>query len=315
MKFRTEIPLKKQEQHLVDYNANLLLIGSCFSENIGNKLSYYKFSNLVNPYGILFHPLAVEKTILEGTHQFQYTKNDLYFHDKLWLSLHHHTKFSSYSLDETLTRINNGIECLHSSLKKASHIIITLGTAWIYRFLETDTIVANCHKIPQKKFAKEILSIPKITKSLELIISLINSLNKKASIIFTVSPIRHLKDGFIENQQSKAYLIAAIHQVIASKNIFYFPAYEIMMDELRDYRFYKEDMVHLNQTAINYIWEKFMETWISKAAIATMQEVDSIQKGLLHKPFNPTSEKHQDFLKKITIKKNELQLKFPTITF
>ena len=316
MKFTTKIPLKKQSNNQVDYNSNIILIGSCFSENISTKFSYFKFKNLVNPYGILFNPITIEKSIIEGINQFEYSEHDLYYFNDLWLSLHHHSKFSSDCLDEILTIINHEIELFHQSLKKASHIIITLGTAWVYRFIETDTIVANCHKIPQKKFLKELLTIKEITESLEATIALIKSINTKATILLTVSPVRHLKDGFIENQQSKAHLISAIHNVIDNrKQIHYFPSYEIMMDELRDYRFYNEDMIHPNQTAINYIWEKFINVWVSEDTQKTMLRVENIQKGLAHKPFNENTDTHKAFLKQLKEKQEKLNLQFPTITF
>ncbi|GAG96622.1 unnamed protein product, partial [marine sediment metagenome] len=181
--------------------------------------------------------------------------------------------------------------------------IITLGTAWVYRFIETNELVGNCHKVPQKKFLKELLSIDEIVVSLENIISLIKDFNPKTTILFTVSPVRHLKDGFIENSQSKAHLLAAIHQVIenttSGARIHYFPSYEIMLDDLRDYRFYKRDMIHPNLTAIDYIWEKFQQAWLDDKTTSIMKEVDTIQKGLAHIPFNPKSEQHQQFLKNL----------------
>ena len=186
----------------------------------------------------------------------------------------------------------------------------------MYRYIETDTIVANCHKIPQKKFSKELLTINEFTESLDACISLIKSIQKNVSIIFTLSPIRHLKNGFVENKLSKAHLLTAIHEVTDPKDkIHYFPSYEIMMDELRDYRFYAEDMIHPNATAIQYIWEKFRDAWISDKAIKIMEEVNSIQKDLAHKPFNPDSHQNQEFIKNIAIKIKQLQIKHPNIDF
>ena len=186
----------------------------------------------------------------------------------------------------------------------------------MYRLLESDEIVANCHKVSQHKFKKELLSIVEINKSLSSIISLIRKVNPDINFIFTVSPIRHLKDGFIENQQSKSHLISALHQIIKNQeNTFYFPSYEIMMDELRDYRFYKEDMIHPNQIAINYIWEKFYENWLSDEAIDLKKQVIKIQRGLEHKPFNPDSKKHQQFLLSLQEKIEILKKKYSHISF
>ncbi len=212
--------------------------------------------------------------------------------------------------------MNTAIQTTHTQIVESTHIIITLGTSWVYRHIESDKIVANCHKIPQKKFLKELLSVDEIRESLEAIIALIKSVNQQANIVFTVSPVRHIKDGFIENTQSKSHLIAAMHHVVDIRNaIHYFPSYEIMMDELRDYRFYAEDMIHPNQTAINYIWEKFTNVWISESAKQTIQEVATIQNGIAHKAFHPNSEQHQEFLKNLQLKIEKLQGEFPSIDF
>lgn len=316
MVFQTHIPLKKQKHHLINYNSKLLLLGSCFSENIGNKLSYYKFQSEQNPFGILFHPKAIETFITKTTNKEKYTENDVFFHNERWHSFDAHSVLSSSSKKELLTSLNNNITSAFQQLKSASHVIITLGTAWVYREIATDTIVANCHKIPQKNFLKELLTVEEVSESLEVINSLIKSINPETTIIYTLSPVRHIKDGFIENQRSKAHLLSAIHQTNEPRNnTHYFPSYEIMMDELRDYRFYAEDMIHPNQTAINYIWEKFSEVWFSEEAIETMKEVETIQKGFAHKPFNPNSEAHLLFLKKLQQKKETLLQAFPFMNF
>ncbi|MBL4904946.1 MAG: GSCFA domain-containing protein, partial [Flavobacteriaceae bacterium] len=177
------------------------------------------------------------------------------------------------------------------------------------------TTVANCHKVPQKKFLKELLTVDEIVMSLEAMIALVKGVNPTVKILFTVSPVRHLKDGFVENQQSKAHLITAIQQVIDGRDALYFPSFEIVMDELRDYRFYAEDLIHPNKTAINYIWERFSTAWITDAAQDTMQEVEAIQRGLNHRPFNEQSEEHQQFLSALQDKIVKLQQQFPIISF
>ena len=316
MIFQTHIPLKKQKHHLINYNSKLLLLGSCFSENIGNKLSYYKFQTQQNPFGILFHPKAIETFITKVINEEKYTESDVFFHNERWHCFDAHSVVSSTSKEELLNTLNTNINSTYQHLKNTSHIIITLGTAWVYREIATDTLVANCHKIPQKKFLKELLTVEEVSESLEAINSLIKSINPETTIIYTVSPVRHIKDGFIENQRSKAHLLSAIHQVVESRNnTHYFPSYEIMMDELRDYRFYAEDMIHPNQTAIDYIWEKFSEVWFSEETLETMKGVETIQKGLTHRPFNPNSEAHQLFLKKLQQKKETLLQAFPFMNF
>jgi len=312
MKLQTQIPLKKESKNLIDYNSKILLLGSCFSENIGKKLDYCKFRTTQNPFGILFHPKAIEKLILNAIDQKEYKENDLIFQNERFHCFDAHSDLSNSDKKEVLNQLNSAISSTNKSLKKATHIIITLGTSWVYKHIETNEIVANCHKIPQKQFVKEILSVDEITESLGTIISSLKSINKDVSIIFTVSPVRHLKDGFVENMQSKAHLLAGIHQL---KNANYFPSYEILLDELRDYRFYAEDMIHPNKTAINYIWEKFIFTWFSDASLETISEIETIQKGLSHKSFDVNSTQHQAFLKNLSKKKDKIIQQFSFIEF
>lgn len=316
MILQTQIPIAKEKYNPITYDSKILLFGSCFSENIGNKLAYFKFQSKQNPFGILFHPKAIENLITNAINEKEFTEKDVFFLNERWHYFDAHSSLSSPDKNELLINLNQQITATNQHLENASHIIITLGTSWIYRFIETDTIVANCHKIPQKKFLKELLSVAKITETLEAIIALVKSVNQKANILFTVSPVRHLKDGFIQNQQSKSHLISAIHQVVEPKNYtHYFPSYEIMMDELRDYRFYAEDMIHPNQTAIKYIWEKFTDSWISEDSKETMKEVSTIQNGINHRPFNSESEQHQQFLEGLKSKAKSLQEKHPFIDF
>ena len=315
MNLQTKIPLKKASNNLVCFESKLILLGSCFSENIGDKLNYFKFQSNQNPFGILFHPKAIENLITNAINEKEYTETDLIFQNERWHSFDAHSSLSTTNKDEILNNLNAVISSTKKELEEATHIIITLGTAWVYRFIETDKIVANCHKIPQKKFLKELLSVDEITESLEAIIVLLKAINKDIHVLFTVSPVRHLKDGFVENTQSKAHLITAIHNILNEDNVSYFPSYEIMMDELRDYRFYAEDMVHPNKTAINYIWEKFVATWFSEEATLTMKEVEIIQKGISHRPFNPNSIQHQQFLKNLEVKKEKIKARFSFISF
>ncbi|MCF6168301.1 GSCFA domain-containing protein [Lutibacter sp.] len=314
MIFRTNIQLQP-ERNQIDYSSKLLLIGSCFSENIYKKLNYFKFNAISNPFGILFNPIAIENLLTNAINQKKYSEKDIFLLNERWHCFDAHSDLSSINKDELLDNLNNAVALTNKQLTKATHIIITLGTSWVYRFIETDTIVGNCHKVPQKKFIKELLSVEDILASLENLCVLIKNINPAINIIFTVSPVRHLKDGFLENSQSKAHLLAAIHQLVDKKNnMFYFPSYEIMLDDLRDYRFYNSDMIHPNKTAINYIWEQFQKVWISENANSIMKEIDTIQKGLAHKPFNPTSEQHQQFLvhlkQQITSLKNNYNITF-----
>lgn len=203
MNLQTKIPLKPQTHNQIDYHANVLLLGSCFVENIGQKLDYFKFRNLQNPFGILFHPLAIQNLISNAVTKKVYKEEDVFFHNEQWHSFEAHSVLSNTSKTALLDELNAQIQFTRNQIESASHIIITLGTAWVYRDIESTTVVANCHKVPQKKFSKELLSVTDILKSLQVFVQHIKSVNQSANIIFTVSPIRHLKDGFIENTRSK----------------------------------------------------------------------------------------------------------------
>ena len=312
MQFRTKIPIL-QTDFKIDYNAKIVSLGSCFAVNMAEKFDYFKFENSCNPFGILFHPLAIEKLIDFAVSGKQFTEKDVFFHNERWHCFDAHSDLSNSSKDELIANLNAIVASTKLQLQAASHIIITYGTSWIYRNIATNEIVANCHKVPQKEFSKEILSVETIKKSIQNTLDLIQKINPNVKFIFTVSPVRHLKDGFVENQLSKAHLITAIHQILQSA--IYFPSYEIMMDELRDYRFYAEDMIHPNSVAIDYIWQRFSETSISEESHSIMKEVETIQKGLAHRPFNPNSASHQQFLSKLNDKMVKLQKQFPQIQF
>ena len=316
MKLQTKIKLQRQKHNQIDYNSNLLLFGSCFSENIGNKFEYLKFQSTVNPFGILFHPLAIENLITRSINKDYYTEDDIHFYNEQWCCLDAHSKMNSASKVELLTRLNSEIDETFKRLIEATHLVITLGTSWVYRHIASDSIVANCHKLPQKEFKKELLSVNTISETLEAIVGLVKSINPKMTFLFTVSPVRHIKDGFAENTRSKSHLLIAIHQVIEPRQqLHYFPSYEIMMDELRDYRYYDADMIHPSNVAIDYIWEKFKTVWLSDEAITTSEVVAAIQAKKAHRPFNSASEAHQQFLVKLQLEVEELQLKYPFIEF
>jgi hypothetical protein len=311
--FRTNIQLQKEENQ-IDYTSKLLLIGSCFSENISKKLAYYKFDVASNPFGILFNPKAIETLIERFLNQKTYAEKDVFLLNERWHCFDAHSDLSATDKNELLQNLNNAVKSTNKRLKESSHIIITLGTSWVYKFVETNAVVGNCHKVPQKKFTKDLLSIDEISASLKNICNRISAINPKATIIFTVSPVRHIKDGFVENSLSKAHLISAIHKILNVVNGRYFPSYEMMMDDLRDYRFYNSDMVHPNETAVDYIWEHFIHVWIQENTFSVMKEVETVQKGLAHKPFNSDSEQHQRFLadlqQKIQLLENKQRIKF-----
>jgi hypothetical protein len=315
MNFRTPIHIPKSN-HPIDYNSKVVSLGSCFAENIALKFDYFKFQNSVNPFGIIFNPVSIEKIIERVVRENYFSEKDIFYYNDLWQCFEVHSELSQPNKDEFLNTLNTLIDSTYLEIKEASHIVITYGTSWIYKSIASQSVVANCHKVPQKAFQKELLSIETIEKSIQNTIALIQSINPEVQFIFTISPVRHLKDGFVENQRSKAHLIAALHSSISHlPSSIYFPSYEITMDELRDYRFYSEDMLHPNQVAIDYIWECFVQSHITEDIYPLMEEISSIQKSLLHKPFNPESENHQTFVKQLQQKINQVQKKYPFIQF
>ncbi len=311
MNLYTEISLNPVGNQM-DYSSKLLLLGSCFSETIGRKFDYFKFQNVQNPFGLVFNPISLEIMVGRAIENDLFSEKDIFQYNDIWKCFDAHSQLSSMDKIECLKNLNTALQDLKEALITATHIVFTYGTSWVYRHIERDKIVANCHKLPQKNFKRELLSIDIISKSIQNTIDKISTVNSKASIILTVSPVRHIKDGFVENSRGKAHLISAIHTIPQAS---YFPSYEIMMDELRDYRFYSEDMLHPNKTAIEVVWEKFSKVWISVRAESLQKEITSIQSGLLHKPFNPLSEEHLRFSENIQQKITALQQRFPHIRF
>ncbi len=317
MKLQTQVPISPSS-FPITYGSEIVLLGSCFANHIGAKLGYYKFSTTLNPFGILFHPKALANLVERALNNSEYREDELFSHQEQWHSFDAHSDLSKNSKEELLLSLNQQLSLTRQKLATAAHLILTLGTAWGYEHTETGKWVANCHKVPQKEF-KKVLSSPRdVMESLSGIITKIQQLNSKIAIYITISPVRHLKDGFTENQRSKAHLISGVHHLLQSNRqnkLYYFPAYELVMDELRDYRFYEADMVHPNTLAVDYIWEKFRAACISKEDIATMESVAEIQKGLAHKAFNPTSKQHLAFKEALQKKITDLTAAHPHISF
>ena len=314
MDFRTIVPISKATESIT-YYTSIVSLGSCFAVNMAQKFAYYKFPITVNPFGVLFHPLAIENILQHTIENSRYTAEDFFLHNELWHSFDFHSDMSQPSLKEAIQLANSQQIQLQQALQEASFCFITLGTAWVYIYNSTDTIVANCHKLPSQHFSKRLLSVEEITESLSHIIALLKQFNPPITIVFTISPVRHIKDGFFENQVSKSQLFAALYPLITDNKSLYFPAYELLLDELRDYRFYANDMVHPSEMAINYIWERLVATYIETTIQVDMKQVDSIQKGLSHRPFNPETESHQQFLVQLQQKMEAFTMKYPHIRF
>lgn len=320
MNFTTQIPILKTNSP-IDYNSKIISLGSCFAENMDEKFNYFKFQITTNPFGIIFNPVSIEKLISRIVNQELFTEKDIFFHNERWHCYEVHSDLSHNNKEYFLENLNAILKSTNNHITKATHIIITYGTSWVYRLRQAQSdkqgIVANCHKIPQNQFDKELLSIETIQKSIKNTIDLIQKINPNCHFIFTISPVRHIKDGYIENNVSKAHIISALHPTVNHKlsTVNYFPSYEILLDELRDYRFYADDMLHPSQMAIDYIWIKFFENYISESEFSTMNQVCDIQKALHHKPFNPNSQSYQQFLSKLQDKMKAVQEIFPHIDF
>jgi len=279
------IDFKINDYKILDEKSNLLLIGSCFTEHIGNKLNNSGFEIINNPFGILFNPISISNAILKIAENKPYKKSDLIRnHEGRYVSFDHHGKYSGIDSDQVILEINKSLKMAHESLKNVDCVIITLGSAWIYKYIKRNYVVANCHKIDNKEFDKELLEVDNVVNKIQEAIDAIKKCNPKANIILTISPVKHLRDGVVENQQSKATLILAVKKLMLPNDsqLFYFPAYEIVTDELRDYRFFESDNSHPNLLAIDYVWKRFKETFFNSKAIQKLIDAEYINKGLAH---------------------------------
>ena len=311
--FPKSIPVK------INHRQKMMLVGSCFTEQIGNKLSQHKFNVLENPNGILFNPVSIAKAVETYVTGKIYTESELFYHSELWGSWQHHTKFSSIIKDQALAQINASQQRANRFIRDAEWILLTLGSAFVYedRMIVNkgnfENVVANCHKVPADKFNRRLLDVLEVKTVLIEMIAEVRKVNPAVKFIFTISPVRHLREGFIENNRSKATLIQAVHSLTNDTDIFYFPAYELIIDDLRDYRFYAEDMVHPNYAATNYVWEKFIGACIDDQSQQLMKEIAVIVAAKNHKAFNPLSEQHKKFLLNNLEKVKLLKQNYPYI--
>ena len=309
--YRTILPLQKSVLSL-DYKSPILCMGSCFTQNIGQRLIDYKFSSLLNPFGILYNPLSIKNSLARLLTDTKYKKEDFFFHQDLWHSFDHHGSFSNPNQSSMLTGINTQLKTAHLFLKKTKVLILTFGTSNVFIKKSSGKVVANCHKLPNTDFEKRRLSIPRIIVELMPILKKLKAANPDLEVIFTVSPVRHLKDGLLENQRSKATLLLAIEALTKQLSFtHYFPAYELVMDDLRDYRFFEKDMAHPNELAIEYIWKTFQTVYFSDSTTIIFKQVKKIVQASLHRPFHPQTNTHQQFVKKQLEKINHLAQQYP----
>jgi hypothetical protein len=279
----------------ITHRDKLFFIGSCFSTNIYEKFNYFKFNVSNNPFGTVYNPVSVAKQIKIILKKEKY--HEPFLHNNTWLSLDFHSQMRASAKQNFINQTTNQINQSANFIQSATVFVITFGSAWVYKLNETGEYVTNCHKLPQKLFSKQLLSIDQVKKAINEIKTAIKQINPQAKFIFTISPVRYIRDGFTENHQSKAVLHLALKDALTNDDI-YFPAYEIVLDELRDYRFFDRDLVHPNQLAIDYIWEKFSNHFFDEFTLSLNKKIDKIIKAQQHKPFNPQSEAYQLFVKK-----------------
>ena len=315
MNLQTKITVAAPD-FLIDYNSRLMMLGSCFAENMGSKFSYYKFDVDVNPCGIIYNPLSVANVLRLIVEVKQFEKSDLRQVGGKWVSLYHHGAFSSTDPDECLRRINDRLTKATGELRTLDLLVITWGTAWVYRYTRENIVVSNCHKIPSQEFERSRLSVEDIVKEYLVLIGRLREINPGLRILFTVSPIRHWKDGAHGNQLSKATLLLAIDRLREElQHVYYFPAYEIVLDELRDYRFYADDMLHMSGFTVDYIWERFLYSFISPEVLGLMNQIGRVNKGVAHRPFDPQSEEYHRLVKKMLAEIAMISRSYPMIDF
>ncbi len=296
----------------ITYTDKLLLIGSCFTEHIAGRLGAHKFQTLQNPHGILFNPLSVADSLASYAKGLLYTEDDLFYLNELWGSWAHHTRFSHIDKSAALQGINESQEQASRFIREADWVIITVGSAFQYFLKEGNGPVANNHRAPAAWFDKRLLEIPDIIRALTEALSTISTINPKAQFLFTISPVRHIRDGVVDNNRSKARLIEAVHHICQTvAHCYYFPAYELVIDVLRDYRFYDIDMVHPNYAATESVWDAFMQSCIASEALPVMEQVKELVTAKNHRPRFPETEAHQKFLKAYAEKAAALAAAYP----
>ncbi|MDB5210409.1 MAG: hypothetical protein JWQ30_1236 [Sediminibacterium sp.] len=317
MKFHFEFDIKKLSRP-VQHQHSLLLIGSCFTENMGEKLRKHKFNLSGNPNGILFNPVSVAEALGSYIENKKISTGDIFQHNETWHSWKHHSRFSGITAQDCVQKINDSTTGAHTYLKTADHLLITLGSAWLYTLTEdaanaiTGSVAANNHKAPAGWFQKRLMSAEEVVNVLDETLKKLFAFNPGLQVIFTISPVRHLREGVIENNRSKAVLIQAVHQLVEQyEALYYFPAYELVIDDLRDYRFYAEDLVHPNYQATQYVWEKFINACMSEETRNLMKEIAEINLAFQHKPFNSLTGQHQHFMESYLNKTKNLQEQHP----
>lgn len=309
--FSTQIDIPHSTVEIT-YNDRILTLGSCFAENIGTKLQEACFLTFINPFGVMYNPMSVAQGIRYLLSEKEFTATDLFQSGSLWNSLAHSSTFSATTADEALQKINSRLLAARYFLHETNVMMITLGTAWVFELVDTRKIVSNCHKLPASRFTRRRLSVDEIINEFTEVFGFLRNSYPGLKFIFTVSPIRHWKDGAHENTVSKSTLHLAVDALEKQFDfVHYFPAYEIMMDELRDYRFYASDMLHPSDVAVDYIWQRFGDTYFSSETLNLKKELERLHADLNHRPLHPETEEYRLFQLSVEKKKNGLIQDYP----
>jgi len=291
----------------ISHHTKMVAIGSCFATMLGKRLLDRKYDLLVNPFGTIFNPLSLFSLLENSMNESEPSSAEIVFYQDKYIHYKYHSSISAHTEENLISQLREIHQSTGSYLKKASHLFITLGTAYAYEHNELQQLVANCHKQPSALFTKRLLDVNEMEASFEKLYQKLLQFNPQLNIIITVSPVRHTKDGIPENQLSKSMLRVLVNHVVQRfENVHYYPSYEMMMDDLRDYRFYREDLIHPTEQAENYIYEKFEEAYIGEEDKIIDKKIIDINRSLQHKPFNPKTAAHQKFLNKLVDKIEDL---------
>lgn len=313
--FRTVLE-PEESPFKISLHDKIMLTGSCFTENIGEKLRYHKFRTDINPFGTIYNPVSIARSLEMLMAPKEFKKADLDQSRGIYFSYYHHGKFSSHDQEECLDKINSRLFASSDFLGNASVLLLTFGTAWVHELKKTGQIVANCHKVPPSHFSRYLLKPGEIVRAWSNVLNLLKKWNPRLQFIFTVSPVRHLNDGMVGNQRSKSVLFVALHQLIEQfPGVVYFPSYEIVMDDLRDYRFFEKNMTHPNEMAVEYIWKKFTRVFLEDDTIRVIDEIKTLGQAMEHRPFNPRSTEYSKFLQTYLKRAKELKRRFPELDF
>lgn len=313
-RFRTEIQVPKPPIR-IGYNNRMVFMGSCFAETIGERFKDSRFLTNINPFGIIYNPVSIAQSLETLMDPVNVTNKELTFQNGLWHSFNYHGKFSSPDIDIALAQMNKSIKEGSAFLKNTDYLFITFGTSHVYELNETGQVVANCHKFPTTEFTRYRLETDEIVEQYKNIIVKLLVYNPTLNIVFTVSPVRHWKDGAHGNQLSKSVLLLAIDQLEQLfDHVTYFPSYELVLDDLRDYRFYADDLLHPNALASEYIWEK-IQTWFTDITIQFCKETKQLKKARNHRPLFPDSSEYSIFVENMIKKVDSLIEKYPDAYF